>query len=171
MAELPHLAKRFFGSLVPLGPSRANDNWAKDQLLPGEIDLWYRMSRQDRRHAAGVARHVSELLPDASRPVLAAALLHDVGKIDAQLGTIRRALATVAIMIAGADAADLWVKSRGVTRRFGLYAKHPEIGGDLLAMAGSDELTTAWAREHHGAPENSSLPQEIALALSTADND
>lgn len=171
MPELTHLAKRFFGSLLPLGPSAMDNAWSIDKLLPGEVDLWYRMSRQDRRHAASVARHVDRLLDEPPRPVLAAALLHDVGKIDAGLGTFRRALATVAVMIAGRDAADLWVKSRGVTRRFGLYVKHPQIGGDLLAMAGSDELTSAWAREHHGQPEQSSLPFDIASALSLADND
>ena len=74
-----HLAKRFFGSLLPVGPRRPTTPWAAEQLLPGELDLWRTMSRADRRHAAGVARRVERALGDeATRPVLAAALLHDV---------------------------------------------------------------------------------------------
>src|ERR687891_541713 len=66
-------------------------------MKPGEAALWRRMSAPDRRHAVGVARRVDVALgPDASRPVLAAALLHDVGKIDSAFGPVRRALATVA---------------------------------------------------------------------------
>ena len=54
------------------------------------------MSRADRRHAAGVARRVEVALGDeATRPVLAAALLHDVGKTESGLGTYGRVIATI----------------------------------------------------------------------------
>ena len=171
MGSLGHLTKRFFGSLLPIGPTRRDDEWAREHLLVGEQQLWNRMSAQDRRHAAGVARLAHEYLGEPEREVTAAALLHDVGKIDANLGTIRRALATIAVVLAGRDTAELWVKSSGMTRRFGLYVKHPEIGADLLELADSHPLTVAWAREHHVPPAQTSLPLEIAEALALADND
>ncbi len=170
--KLAHLTKRFFGSLLPIGPRRADTDWAISQLLPREQDLWHRMSAQDRRHAAGVARRVETALGDeATRPVLAAALLHDVGKVDARLGTPLRVVATLSAAVAGHDMAELWVRSTGVTRRIGLYLKHPEIGGDLLGMAESAAFTETWAREHHLPPDECSLPARLADALREADDD
>jgi hypothetical protein len=95
MPGVAHLVKRFFGSLVPVGLSGVDATWAEEQLLPAEVDLWKRMSRADRRHAVGVARRVERALgAEASRPVVAAALLHDCGKTVSGLGTYGRVIAT-----------------------------------------------------------------------------
>ena len=80
VGRLPHLARRFFGSLRPGGPSSEDTGWAERHLLPGEVELWRRLSNPDRRHLVGVARGAVERLGDPDRPVVAAALLHDVGK-------------------------------------------------------------------------------------------
>lgn len=167
-----HLVKRFVVSLWPLGPRRSEDDWATSHLLEGEIALWRRMSRQDRRHSAAVARRVERHLGEtATRPVIAAALMHDVGKVDSHLGTFLRVVATLSAEVAGRETAELWVRSSGVTRRIGLYLKHPSIGGDLLGMAGSDPFTEAWAREHHLPEERCSLDEHLAHALRVADDD
>ena len=101
------------------------------------------MAGPDRRHAHGVARRVERALGDeATRPVLAAALLHDVGKTDSGLGTYGRVVATLSAKVAGRDMAA-WSADRGFTRRVGLYLLHPELGADLLRLAGSDPLTVA----------------------------
>lgn len=172
MGGAVHLTKRFATSLWPFGPSGTNDAWAQSHLIDGEIALWKRMSNQDRRHSIGVARRVHDALGgDATRPVMAAALLHDVGKIESGLGTFLRVVATASAAIAGRETAELWVKSTGVTRRIGLYLKHPTIGADLLAMAGSDEFTATWAREHHHPAERCSLDAVLADALREADDD
>lgn len=167
-----HLVRRFFGSLWPGPPRSADDDWAKDQLIPGEAELWTRMSNQDRRHSIEVAKATESLLGDrADRPVLAAALLHDVGKVDSGLGTWGRVIATLSAAIAGRETAELWVRSSGFTRRIGLYLKHPEIGADLLAMAGSDSLTITWAREHHLPDEQWTIARPIGQALHASDDD
>ena len=167
-----HLTKRFLGSLLPIGPSRADEAWATSNLLPGEAELWNRMCAQDRRHAAGVARRtVSALDTRATRPVIAAALLHDVGKVDSQLGTFLRVVATLSAAVAGRETAELWVRGTGVTRRIGLYLQHPKIGGDLLAMSGSEDFTATWAREHHLPADQCSLDPTLADALREADDD
>jgi len=167
-----HLVRRFFGSLWPLGPSAATEEWVSGILSPGELDLWHRMSRADRRHAAGVARRVERALGDeATTPVLAAALLHDVGKVAARLGTYGRVVATLAGAATRRAYARDWQRTSGFTRRVGLYLDHPRLGGDLLALAGSDPLTVAWAREHHQPAEEWTLPRRQADGLKAADDD
>ncbi|HVN52243.1 MAG TPA: hypothetical protein VMT43_12455 [Acidimicrobiales bacterium] len=174
MARLGHLTRRFFGSLRPGGPRRADVEWVVTQLLPSELDLWRSMSGPDRRHSVVVARRVElRLGHEATREVLAAALLHDVGKTQAGLGTYGRVIATVSGAAVGRDPETIkaWTRTRGFTRRVGLYLQHPKLGGDLLGMAGSDPLTEAWARQHHSPPEDWTLPPEIAEVLHEADDD
>ncbi|MBI2710195.1 MAG: HD domain-containing protein [Actinobacteria bacterium] len=172
MAGTAHLVRRFAGSLWPAGPRAADEAWAAAQLLPEELALWRRMPRADRRHAVAVARRVAAALGErAERPVLAAALLHDVGKIDAALGTYGRVVATLSAKVAGREFAEAWSETAGFTRRVGLYLRHAEIGADRLALAGSDELTVAWAREHHLPADEWSVPRDIGDALKAADDD
>lgn len=160
--------------LNPRGPGADDADWATSQMLPDELELWNQMSRADRRHAVGVARRVEAALgPDATRPVLAAALLHDVGKLDANLGVYGRVIATIsgAVVRHDPDVIRDWTRTRGFTRRVGLYLQHPRLGGDMLALAGSDDLTVTWTRQHHLPPEEWTLPPELANALKEADDD
>lgn len=158
-----HLARRFVGSLQPRGPTPADAAWAESQLLPGEDALWVAMSGVDRRHAAGVARDVvARLGAAATRPVVAAALLHDSGKAVSGLGTLARVPATLVGMTRHHSA---------VGGRFGDYLRHDALGADRLAAAGSDPLTVAWAREHHLPSSRWSVPPTIANALKAADDD
>ena len=167
-----HLAKRFVTSLWPGGPGPGDEAWARSHLTEEEARLWARLSGPDRRHAVGVGRRVEAALgPDAGRPVMAAALLHDVGKVAAHLGTYGRVVATLSGAVAGREAASSWSRSRGFTRRVGLYLRHPELGGDLLTVAGSDRLTTAWTREHHLPPDQWTVDRRLADALKAADDD
>lgn len=132
------------------------------------------MWRPDRRHAVKVARRVDLALGDsADRAVIAAALLHDVGKLDSRLRTYGRVAATLSGKLVGHDDEVIrdWTRTRGFTRRVGLFLQHPRIGGDRLALAGSDPLTEAWAREHHLPPERWTIPVEIARVLKDADDD
>lgn len=172
MASTAHLVRRFLGSLRPGGASPADAAWVDELLLPAEHALWRRMPGPDRRHAAGVARAVERALGHgASRPVLAAALLHDVGKVESGLRTYGRVVATLSSRVAGPEMASAWRKHRGFTRRVGLYLHHAEIGGDLLELAGSDPLTVAWAREHHLPEPAWTVPAEVGAALKAADDD
>jgi hypothetical protein len=172
VAAATHLVRRFFGSLWPGGPPPAEEAWVESQLLPGEHDLWRTMSGPDRRHAVGVAHRVERALGhEATRPVIAAALLHDVGKVESGLGTYGRVIATLSAKVAGADTATTWRRQRGFARRVGLYLHHDRIGGDLLELAGSDPLTVAWTREHHRPEADWSVQRPLADALKAADDD
>ena len=172
MAGSAHLVRRFFGSLRPGGPGKEAEAWAAERLLPGELELWRLMSNPDRRHAYGVARRVERALGDeATRPVLAAALLHDVGKIDARLRTYGRVVATLSGAIAGRDMAPAWRNQTGFIRRVGLYLLHPTIGAERLELAGADALTVAWAKEHHLPPDQWTVPADVGQVLKDCDDD
>jgi hypothetical protein len=165
-ASYAHLVRRFAGSLWPGGPPAGDEAWARGQLLLAEVELWARLSGPDRRHAVGVARRtVARLDGAASRGVVAAALLHDVGKIDAGLGTFRRSIATAVALAVGTE------RARRGDGRLGRYLRHDVIGADLLRAAGSDPLTVAWAREHHLDPARWTVPTAVGGALKDADDD
>jgi putative nucleotidyltransferase with HDIG domain len=157
-----HLVRRFVGSLWPTGPTIEGEAFAVAVLSEAELGLWRRMSKVDRRHAVGVAKRVEAALGERATPaVLAAALLHDVGKVVSGLGLPGRVVATVA-GLAG---------KRDLTPRVARYLRHAELGAELLEQAGSDPLTVAWARRHHLPPEQQTVPADIAAVLKAADDD
>ncbi len=128
--------------------------------------MWQQLSAPDRRHAVGVARRVASSLPGAPRPVLAAALLHDAGKLDSGLGTLARVPATVVGMVYGQRRAAATLGGR-----VGAYLDHPARGAVRLQAAGSDPVTVAWAGEHHLPPAQWTVPRDVGTVLAAADDD
>jgi hypothetical protein len=128
-----HLARRFVTSLSPAPPPATDAAWAAAHLLPAERELWARMAAPDRRHSIEVARRFVAGRPTATRPEIAGALLHDVGKIEAGLGTFGRVLATV-------------VGPR--TARFRRSHEREALGARLAEAAGSDPATVALIEGH-----------------------
>jgi hypothetical protein len=177
MSRAVHLTRRFFGSLSPLPPRSADVAWVESVLSPGEYEVWRRLSTPDRRHSIGVARGVQRALTgtpqaDEDRWVVAA-LLHDVGKLDAKLGTLRRVGATLAGAAAGHDMAEVWSTRRGITRRVGLYLRHPELGESRIRLAGGRPEAAQWARAHHEPDTWDALgfPPGVVDALHESDDD
>ncbi len=170
-----HLARRLIGSLRTGGPPAEDEGWARSWMLPGEIDLWVAMSGQDRRHSVAVARRVAaDLDAAATRPVLAAGLLHDVGKIGSHLGTWSRVAATVAALVAGRHRLLRWADGAAPERwrgRVGRYLRHDALGEALLVAAGSDPLTSGWAGDHHRPAARWRVARPVGLALEAADDD
>jgi putative nucleotidyltransferase with HDIG domain len=162
-----HLVRRFLGSLSPLPLAPGDDAWATSKLGPGERQLWQRMPRADRKHSVGVARLVAAQVGEDEHAILAAALLHDVGKVDADLGTLGRVVAT----LVGRTRGTRWREADGVRGRIGRYLHHDAIGAALLEGAGADPLTVAWAREHHRPERDWSVPTEVGRVLRDADDD
>jgi hypothetical protein len=175
--KVRHLAGRFTRALYP-GPPRPDDlAWVATILTPDADVLFRRQPRHDQRHAIAVARDVQARLagtPDADDPRwLAAALLHDIGKLDARLGIPGRVVATVSASIGGRDMAEAWSSSSGVTRRVGLYLRHAELGADRIRIAGGPEEAARWSAVHHDPAAWSELgfPEAVVSALDAADND
>jgi hypothetical protein len=177
MSRARHLVRRFVGALRPGGPSAADDAWARKVLTAPEYDLWAAMPNHDRRHSIAVARRVERTLAGTAHAGddrwLAAALLHDVGKLDAGLGVVARVGATLAGAAAGHDAADEWSTRRGLTRRVGLYLRHAELGATRIRLVGGRDEAAAWAGAHHqpDPAATSGLPPVVADALLAADDD
>lgn len=173
-ATAAHLAGRFFGALLARAPDRAEQAWVAARLAPAEFELWRRMSRPDRRHALAVARTVAGGLPGGGAdrgPLVAAALLHDVGKVTAGLGTWARVGATVIGGLGGRSRAEDWTRRGGPRARIGAYLRHPALGAELCRQAGSDPLVCAWAAEHHLPVARWSVPADVGALLKAADDD
>jgi hypothetical protein len=170
-----HWTGRAARSIRPGPPAADKVEWADEHLTEREQDLFARMSNPDRRHAIGVAMQVSTQLDDLGldedrrRAVVAAALLHDVGKSAAGLRTYGRAVATLSGAVGGKAFAEHWQDTAGFTRRVGLYLRYPELGAEQLMVAGSDPWVIAWAREHHRPEEEWTLPVEVGRVLAAAD--
>jgi HD domain len=124
--QVRHLVRRFVGSVSRRQPDPADTAWVDSQLLAAESLLWHRMSVADRRHSITVARRFEAMGGPWSREEIAGALLHDIGKLESGLGTLARVTATV-------------VGPR--TPRLRKYHDHEQIGADMLAAAGSSEVT------------------------------
>lgn len=150
-----HLARRFFQSIVDRGPDPAEEAWLLGLLTGAEAELYRQMNVADRSHALRSARSPA-LADDAQR---VAAALHDVGKIQAGLGTWARVGATLMAT----------AQPRGLRGRWADYQDHPRLGSEMLREAGSATLTVVWAAEHHFPLAKSSLPPEVAAALAAAD--
>lgn len=128
-----HLTARFFTSLSPAPPPTADEEWVASVLTAGEHSLWVQLSNQDRRHSAIVARRFVGRRPDATRPEVAGAILHDVGKIECGLGTFGRVAGTV-------------IGPHG--RRFRAYHDHEAIGARMAADVGSVPATVELIAGH-----------------------
>jgi len=96
--------------------------WVRSVLSPNEMHLWTKSAREDQQHSLVVLKRLLNIMPDAGQAAQAAALLHDIGKIESDLGTFLRVVATV-------------VGPR--TKRFAKYHDHEQIGLKMLEEADS----------------------------------
>ncbi|HET6443461.1 MAG TPA: HD domain-containing protein [candidate division Zixibacteria bacterium] len=121
-------------------------------LNPNEMDLFQRMPPADKHHCYRVMRTIKGT-GHSENELLAAAILHDVGKTEAQTTWWDRPLVVLAEVIAPA-AAEKWANGsgQGLSRPFKTKAMHAEWGADLAVEAGSAALTVELIRRHHPAP-------------------
>ena len=116
-------------------------------LLEDEFSLWTKMTAIDQRHSLVVAQRFVTLKPDAQRDHVAAALLHDVGKVESDLGITMRVIATL-------------IGPR--TKRLLAYHNHEAIGLALCVKAHSTTETLRVLR--------ADSTDEIAALIRRADN-
>ncbi len=168
MSRASHLAGRFVTSLRPRAVDDADRVWVQLVLTPSELAVWETLGRADRAESVAVARRTAQALgPDADHRWLAAALLHDVGKTDAGLGTVARAGATIVAGIVSHGRARRW------PNRFGRYIAHDDVGAARLSAAGARPEAVAWAGAHHRSEQwpRTGIPADICEILATADGD
>lgn len=163
-----HLVRRFLGSLAPRSLDAGDEGWVRFSLTDEELSVWRRLGRADRAESVAVSYAVvRELGTDADPRWVAAALLHDVGKAEAKLGPIRRAVATVTAALVSHGRARMW------SNWVGRYVNHDELGADRLAAAGARPEAVAWARAHHRPDlwRRTGIPPEICALLARADGE
>lgn len=153
LRTLTHLVRRFFGTVFAESLNAEERTQISQALDPALAARFFSMATGDQRHAFTVWKRTGR------DPSLAqAALLHDVGKAFSQLGAVSRAAATSAEL--------LRIPTRG---RWRAYLDHGEIGANILAEAGADDLAVSFARFHPG-PVPPGIDPAAWHRLATADD-
>ena len=150
MKYFRHLVSRFFGAISGAQPPLEDLTEVESLLLDGELLFWRQLPTMDQRHSIAVLRRFVNLRPGATRPEMRAALLHDIGKIQSNLGVLGRVVATL-------------VGRRG--ERFTAYHDHEKIGSQMLQNIDSDSVTIRLV-----AGSDQSDIAGALLALRVADN-
>jgi len=117
-------------------------------LTPASLALFRSMATQDQRHGLDV-RAALRQAGYANPDLLAAALLHDVGKGSARLPAWQRAVIVLLDRFAPRLLARLSRgEPQGWRRPFVVRARHPEVGARWCQEAGCSPLTVALIRRH-----------------------
>jgi hypothetical protein len=125
MKNMKHLVKRALTSWSNAQPSTTQIDLARTILNTQEFSLWASMQGRDKRHSLDVLERFMQLCPDAEIAALRGALLHDVGKVSANLGWGLRIVATA---------------FGPLHPRLRTYLDHEAIGARMLGEI-SEELT------------------------------
>lgn len=126
--------------------ARPDDDWARARLTAAEFALFGRMPAHERTHGLEVARRVLVLSPRASRELVAAALLHDVGKLDTPQAALWRVLTHLLppVTLPGEP------RLRGLAGARQARVHHAAYGASLLARAGVTPRVVDLVAGHHG---------------------
>ena len=164
-------------------PSAEDIQLAREALSPELMVLFLQMQPSDQVHSLKIfkaLRRGGEISPD----LLAAALLHDVGKSRCRLTPWERGFVVIFRRIAP-KLADSWGKSElmGWKKPFVVYACHPQWGADLVQAGGGNPLVVDLIRRHQQSvardrqeridPRESSytLSDDLLLQLQRLDNE
>lgn len=133
-----HLFRRFFDVALARPLTASETSAVSDWLSPEASDVFFDQSDADQRHGYHAALMV--VAADAhDRDVIAAALLHDVGKRHARLGIVGRSIASI-LVLAGLP----------LTERMQAYRDHGLMAAHELAGLAVPALAIDFAMHHHG---------------------
>lgn len=153
IARAPYRVGQFGRALAPWVPTR-DRALASAILLPAQLAAFRLMSPPDQRHAVRVARCLLDgglCDPD----LLVAALLHDLGKVDAAgLGRVRLPHRVSKVLLTR-YAPGLWRRAsarprRGPLRGYYLLRHHPRLGAAWAARLGASARACALIAAHQG---------------------
>ncbi len=175
-------ATQFFHALFARVPD-AEITQAAHTLTPAAWALFRRQSAQDQQHAWAVYQSLRRA-GHTNAELLAAALLHDVGKAAAPMPILYRVTAVLmerftprALNRLGwaerpvVDSRDL---PGGLRRSFVLHVHHPTLGARWAQEAGCSPLTVRLIRRHHriidGEQAHLTPEDQLLAALQAADS-
>jgi hypothetical protein len=151
-------------------PARVEEALLERYLPPQALELFRAMPSQDRQHALNVFRTLQQKGYD-DPDLLAAALLHDVGKGVPPGGGPRLWHRVVVVLMRafwpgllerlGQEERDGW------RRPFYIQQHHPALGAELAQQADCSAITVGLIRRHEDPPHQGDDP--LLAALQAAD--
>lgn len=144
----------------------------KEVLPTALFELFSQMLPFEQAHAIRVYQRLCEQ-GHTDPDLLAAGLLHDVGKARVPLNPLERVLYVLGSKFLPRQA-DKWGERqpRGMLRGFVVAEKHPEWGAEMAAVAGASERLVRLIA-HHQDETSPDLPheeQELLAALQKVDD-
>jgi hypothetical protein len=148
-----HLIRRFFGFLAAQPLTPLEQQQVRNLLTPDLARAFFSQRPEDQRHALDVQHRVGD-----AHPIAEAALLHDLGKSQSNLGAIPRSLATLCGGL-GLPTTGSWTR----------YLDHGPRGAEMLETLQASNLTIGFARSHPGSRPKG-IDAEAWCILEEADN-
>ena len=144
------------------------DSMLQPFLSPPQIALFRRMQFFEQAHAFQVMTQL-RYAGHTDSDLLAAALLHDVGKVLAPLSLLDRVIIVIGRHLFP-KAAKRWGigQPRGLRRPFVTAVQHPAWGADLASAAGASPRTCDLIRRHQ---DHSSADDRLLSALQSVDDE
>jgi hypothetical protein len=196
VSTLCYRVGQFLRALIARAPEEEEIEQAICLLTPEARALFCRQAVQDQRHGLAVY-HTLRQAGHTDAQLLAAALLHDVGKAAAQLPPWQRAiivllnrLAPRLLLCLGREESQGCVLSGSTERStersrrrlakvlpqswrrpFIVHVHHPEVGARWAQEAGCSPLTVALIRRHQDRISNCQTEEDqLLVTLQAADN-
>ncbi len=172
LSRLAYRTRQFWNAL-PVPRKRVETGALLPHLSPPQIVLFRRMQPSEQAHA----HQVLERLKAAGQTdphLLAAALLHDVGKILYPLSLLDRVVIVLGKRFFRRRAGRWGEGTPGLFRRpFVVAAHHPAWGADLAEQAGASSRTVGLIRRHQDppSPNPGSRTERLLAALQAADEE
>ena len=178
MGRVFYRARQFWHALIASSTSEDLE-LAGDVLPPDLMALFLRLHRSEQAHSLSILR---SLLDDGeeNEDLLAAALLHDVGKSRFPLSIVDRVMIVLG-QVLFPEKIKLWGRSqpRGWKRPFVIAEQHAGWGAQMAADAGASTMTVALIKRHQQpyiydpkiAGERISLEDELLFRLQSLDDE
>lgn len=172
ISRLAYRSRQFWNALRSPRKLVARES-LQPHLTSTQYLLFRRMQPSEQAHAYQIFKSLKasgQTNPD----LLAAALLHDVGKILYPLSILERAMIVLGMRFLP-GAAQRWAAGTpsGLRRPFVVAARHAEWGADLASKAGANPRAVELIRHHQDPmlPDTDLDTQRLLTALQAADEE